>query len=92
MNFLNEFVSLCEFLENKFLKLVFLLLDVFSQQTFTNIWKPTSWKERKKNQHCFKGLLCCYAISFYYFHAIFVYLWFLSYIKEYKIVCVNEII
>jgi hypothetical protein len=64
MNFLNEFVLLCEFLEKLFLKHAFLLLDVFSQQTFPTIRKPKSWKERKKNQHCFKGLLCCYAYHF----------------------------
>jgi hypothetical protein len=64
MDFLNEFVSLCEFLEKIFLKHVFLFLDVFSQQTFTTIWKPKNWRERKKNQHCFKGLLCCFAYHF----------------------------
>jgi hypothetical protein len=49
MDFLNKFVSLCEFLEKIFLKHVFLFLDVFSQQTFTTIWKPKNWRERKKN-------------------------------------------
>lgn len=49
--------------------------------------------ERKKEKPTlFQRFTMFLCISFYYFHAIFVYLCFWSYVKEYKIVCVNEII